>query len=86
MVWWTPWTESVSDGGSVARNLGHTGYRVGIFSPRSMWPFQYRHGASISPELQKAMQAQDGGIHHSPGVGRLVADIVSGREPFEKAN
>ena len=23
-----------------------------------------------------------GGIHHSPGVGRLVAEIVSGEEPW----
>ncbi len=31
------------------------GDRIGLFHERSMWPFQYRFGASTSPELQKAM-------------------------------
>ncbi len=42
------------------------GDRVGIFSPRSMWPFQYRFGASTSPELLKAMEKVGGQLHHSP--------------------
>ena len=42
------------------------GDRVGIFSPRSMWPMQYRLGASTSPELQRVLKSLDGGLHHSP--------------------
>lgn len=46
------------------------GDRVGMFSPKSMWPFQYRFGASTSPDLLKAMEKMDGGIHHSPSSVR----------------
>lgn len=43
------------------------GDRVGIFHRRSMWPFQYRHGANLSPRLQEAMQRREGGsLCHSP--------------------
>ncbi|MHB0868844.1 MAG: MoaD/ThiS family protein [Chloroflexota bacterium] len=43
------------------------GDRVGIFHRQSMWPFQYRHGASLSPELREAMKRQEGGaLRHSP--------------------
>lgn len=42
------------------------GDRVGIFDPKSMWPFQYRHGAAMVEEMAKALQQdQDGGLHHS---------------------
>ena len=42
------------------------GDRIGLFDDRSMWPFQYRFGASLSPELNRAMLRQEGGaIHHS---------------------
>lgn len=42
------------------------GDRVGVFHSRSMWPFQYRFGAAMTPQLQQALQArQDGGIRHS---------------------
>ncbi|MBI5303936.1 MAG: MoaD/ThiS family protein [Chloroflexi bacterium] len=34
----------------------HDGDRIGFFHEKSMWPFQYRNGASASPELMKAMQ------------------------------
>ncbi len=42
------------------------GDRVGVFHSRSMWPFQYRFGAAITPHLQRALQERpDGGIRHS---------------------
>ncbi len=42
------------------------GDRVGIFDPRSMWPFQYRHGAAMIPEMARAInQAEDLGLHHA---------------------
>jgi len=45
------------------------GDRVGLFHTKSMWPFQYRHGASLSPQLQEAMRQREGGaLHHSPTV------------------
>lgn len=34
----------------------HDGDRVGIFHKVSMWPFQYRLGASTSPELMEVMR------------------------------
>lgn len=40
------------------------GDRIGLFHRRSMWPFQYRFGASTSPGLIEAMQ-QRGLLHHS---------------------
>ena len=42
------------------------GDRVGLFHRRSMWPFQYRFGAAVRPELQEALRRrEDGGIRHS---------------------
>ncbi len=50
-------------------DLGHVlqdGDRVGIFDPRSMWPFQYRHGAAMIPEMSRAInEAEDLGLHHA---------------------
>lgn len=49
-------------------DLGHPlsdGMRVGIFGPKSMWPFQYRHGASMLPELSEALGDRD--LHHNHG-------------------
>lgn len=50
-------------------DLGHIlrdGDRVGIFDPRSMWPFQYRHGAAMIPEMAHAInEAEDLGLHHA---------------------
>lgn len=46
----------------------HAGDRIGLFHTRSMWPFQYRFGAALSPELKQAMLKQEGGaIRHAPG-------------------
>lgn len=40
--------------------------RVGIFHPKSMWPFQYRHGVKTTEEMEKAMAARkDAGLRHS---------------------
>jgi len=45
------------------------GDRVGISHRLSMWPFQYRFGAAVGPELREKLQARpDGGIAHSPTV------------------
>lgn len=38
------------------------GDRVAFFHERSMWPFQYRFGASISPKLNEAMLQEEGGV------------------------
>jgi hypothetical protein len=47
-------------------DLDHTlrdGMRIGMFDLKSMWPFQYRHGASMIPELARAMDDQ--ALHHT---------------------
>jgi putative ubiquitin-RnfH superfamily antitoxin RatB of RatAB toxin-antitoxin module len=45
------------------------GDRVGIFHRLSMWPAQYRQGASTSPALQKALQEEAGGqLRNSPAT------------------
>ncbi len=41
------------------------GDRVGLFHTKSMWPFQYRNGAAMGPELKEAMRRRGGGLHHS---------------------
>jgi len=42
------------------------GDRVGISHRRSMWPFQYRFGATLDDELQKTFrERKDRGIHHA---------------------
>lgn len=42
------------------------GDRIGLFPPRSMWPFQYRFGATMGSELREALQSRpDGAIHHA---------------------
>ncbi|MCL4394472.1 MAG: MoaD/ThiS family protein [Chloroflexi bacterium] len=50
-------------------DLGHAlsdGDRVAFFHPRSMWPFQYRHGVAMIGEMSKAMtESKDQGIHHT---------------------
>jgi len=44
----------------------HDGDRVGISHRRSMWPFQYRFGASLEDELEETFrQRRDRGIHHA---------------------
>jgi hypothetical protein len=44
----------------------HDGDRVGISHRKSMWPFQYRFGAQLAPELEEAFrQREDRGLHHA---------------------
>lgn len=44
----------------------HNGDRVGFFDIKSMWPFQYRHGATVTDEMARAMDAEkDHGLHHT---------------------
>lgn len=39
--------------------------RVAFFDLRSMWPFQYRHGATMIDEMAKALSAEkDRGVHN----------------------
>ena len=46
----------------------HDGDRVGISHRQAMWPFQYRFGVNMTPELQDEFrQRQDGGIQHAYG-------------------
>ena len=46
----------------------HDGDRVGFFDPKSMWPFQYRHGAALTDEMEHAMDSEkDRGLHHTYG-------------------
>ncbi len=50
-------------------DLGHAlqdGDRVAFFHLNTMWPFQYRMGSAMAPEMKDAMQSMDdGGMHHS---------------------
>jgi hypothetical protein len=42
----------------------HEGDRIGFFGRKTMWPFQYRHGASMTGEMARAMKTQkDDGLH-----------------------
>ena len=42
----------------------YEGDRIGIFDPKSMWPFQYRHGAAMTEEMNRAIAAEkDQGMH-----------------------
>ena len=41
------------------------GDRVAFFHLRSMWPFQYRHGAGQTPAFARAMQDK-GKLFHQP--------------------
>jgi len=44
----------------------HDGDRVGISHRQSMWPFQYRFGASMDETLRDSLrQRKDRGIHHA---------------------
>jgi hypothetical protein len=50
-------------------DLGHVlsdGDRVGLFDLKSMWPFQYRHGAAMTEEMRRSMSTgEDSGLHLS---------------------
>ena len=40
------------------------GNRIGFFDLKSMWPFQYRHGAAMTEEMNRALVAgKDQGVH-----------------------
>ena len=40
--------------------------RVGFFDRQSMWPFQYRFGATVSAELIEVMKSREGGaLYHA---------------------
>jgi hypothetical protein len=40
--------------------------RVALFDLKSMWPFQYRHGAMMIDEMAQAMSSKkDKGLHHT---------------------
>jgi hypothetical protein len=44
----------------------HDGDRVGISHRKSMWPFQYRFGATTTDELKEEFrQRDDRGVHHA---------------------
>lgn len=48
------------------RHLLQDGDRVGLFDLKSMWPFQYRHGAMLTDEMARAMDAQkEDGLRHA---------------------
>jgi hypothetical protein len=39
---------------------------VAFFDLKSMWPFQYRHGAEMTEELTKELSEDEGkGLHHN---------------------
>ncbi len=50
-------------------DLGHLlkdGDRVALFHLNTMWPFQYRMGASMINEMQDSMlNSKDQGLHHT---------------------
>ncbi|MCS7287113.1 MAG: MoaD/ThiS family protein [Anaerolineae bacterium] len=44
------------------------GDRIGIFHRRSMWPFQYRFGAKMHPEMEESIRkGEKGFLRHSYG-------------------
>ena len=46
------------------------GDRVAFFHLKSMWPFQYRHGIAMIPEMSSALLSnRDQGLHHSYSSG-----------------
>jgi sulfur carrier protein ThiS len=51
------------------------GDRIAIFDRRSMWPFQYRFGASVSPQLADSLVNREGGaLSHSPKLSSKDED------------
>jgi hypothetical protein len=57
--------------------LLHDGDRIGLFDLRSMWPFQYRHGAAMTPEMAKAIHGGRGMRHSYQQTSRDDASRVS---------
>src|SRR4030066_397399 len=44
----------------------HKGDRVAFFDLKSMWPFQYRHGAMLTDEMECALGSEkDQGLRHT---------------------
>jgi len=44
----------------------HNDDRVAFFDPKSMWPFQYRHGVAMIGEMAEAIQDDPAqGLHHT---------------------
>ncbi len=44
----------------------NTNDRVAFFDLKSMWPFQYRHGAIMTDEMAQTLAAgEDTGLHHA---------------------
>ncbi len=44
----------------------NNGDRVALFDPRSMWPFQYRHGAMTTDKMAQVLSTEkDKGLHHA---------------------
>ena len=42
--------------------------RVAFFDLKSMWPFQYRHGAKMTDEMSQALYTNEGSaLHHTYG-------------------
>ena len=50
------------------------GDRVAFFHLRSMWPFQYRHGAARIPELAQAMDEEGRLFHQRTDGGPTTLD------------
>jgi hypothetical protein len=45
-----------------------TNDRVACFDLKSMWPFQYRHGAMMTDELAQNLHTREGReLHHTYG-------------------
>ena len=46
------------------------GDRVGLFDLKCRWPFQYRHDAALTDEMERAMVSEkDHGLHHTYSKG-----------------
>jgi hypothetical protein len=45
-------------------HLLEDGDRVALFHLNSMWPFQYRHGVTMTPGLTREMNAAKNPFHH----------------------
>ncbi len=63
------------------------GDRVGLLHKQSMWPFQYRHGANLTPQLQEAMKQKEGGaLHHSHSTAQTTPTSDGGKNGDENVD
>jgi hypothetical protein len=54
----------------------HDRDRVAFFDLKSMWPFQYRHGANMIEELNKELCEDEGkGLHHDYSKSPANVDL-----------